>query len=173
MRWVAIAVAAALVGLLAYGLVSERQDISIDQAVVEGRRVDAPVATLPRLGEDREASLADFRGNVVLLNFWASWCDPCVEKLPLLERTHRSISDRDALVLGNNYKDITGDALAFARRYDLTFPNLRDPDGRFAEEYGSRAFPETFIIDRDGRVADRRRGPVDQAWIDEHLIPLL
>lgn len=173
MRWVAIAVAAALVGLLAYGLVSERQDTSIDQAVVEGRRVEAPVAALPRLGEDGTASLADFRGKVVLLNFWASWCKPCVKELPLLERTHRSISDRDALVLGVNYKDITDDALAFARRYDLTFPNVRDPDGRFAEEYGSRAFPETFIIDRDGRVADRRRGPVDQAWIDEHLIPLL
>lgn len=173
MRWVAIAVAAALVGLLAYGLVSERQDTSIDQAVTEGRRIEAPVAPLPRLGEAGEASLADFRGKVVLLNFWASWCKPCVKELPLLERTHRSISDRDALVLGINYKDITDDALSFARRYDLTFPNLRDADGRFAEEYGSRAFPETFIIDRDGRVADRRRGPVDQAWIDEHLIPLL
>ena len=173
MRWVAIAAAAALVGLLTYGLAAQRQDTSIDQAVVEGKRIDAPVRTLPRLGSSGEASLADYRGKVVLLNFWASWCKPCVDELPLLERTHRRIADRDAVVLGVNYKDITDDALGFARRYDLSFPSLRDPDGAFAEDYGSRAFPETFIIDREGRVADRRRGPVDQAWIEEHLDPLL
>lgn len=173
MRWVVIACAAALVGLLAYGLASQRQNTSIDEAVAAGERIDAPVATLPRLGADGRGSLEDYKGKVVVLNFWASWCPPCVEELPLLERTHKSIAARNATVLGVNYKDLTGDALGYVRKFDLTFPSLRDPDGRYAEQYGSRAFPETFIIDREGRVADRRRGPVDQRWLDEHLLPLL
>lgn len=173
MRWVAIAAAAALVGLLAYGLAAERADTSIDQAVAEGRKIDAPVADLARLGADGEASLEDYRGKVVLVNFWASWCKPCVDELPLLQDTHERMQRDGGLVLGVNYKDITDDALSFVDRFELTFPTLRDPDGRFAEAYGSRAFPETFIIDRDGKIADRRRGPVDQAWLDEHLEPLL
>jgi cytochrome c biogenesis protein CcmG, thiol:disulfide interchange protein DsbE len=173
MRWVAVVAAAALVGLLAYGLASQREDTSIDEAVTEGRRVDAPVLTLPKLGQAGQGSLADYRGEIVVLNFWASWCKPCVDELPLLERTHRKIARQDAMVLGVNYQDVTDDALTFARRYRLTYPSLRDADGRYAEEYGSRYMPETFIIDREGRVADRRRGPVDQEWLDEHLTPLL
>jgi cytochrome c biogenesis protein CcmG/thiol:disulfide interchange protein DsbE len=173
MRWVAVAVAAALVGLLTYGLASQGTDTSIDQAISEGKRISAPTADLARLGAGGNASLTDSRGKVVVLNFWASWCKPCRDELPLLEQTHKSIASKNAVVVGVNYKDITDDALTYVRKYGLTFQSLRDPDGRFAERYGSRAFPETFIIDRTGKVADRRRGPVDQAWLDEHLLPLL
>jgi len=173
MRWVVIATAAALVGLLTYGVAAQSTDTSIDEAVLEGERVDAPVRELARLGAGERASLADYRGKVVVLNFWASWCDPCVDELPLLERTHKRISRQDGLVLGVNYKDLSGKALGFVSKFGLTFPTLRDPDGRYAEDYSSRAFPETFVIDRQGRVAAKRRGPVDQAWLDETLPPLL
>jgi cytochrome c biogenesis protein CcmG/thiol:disulfide interchange protein DsbE len=173
MRWVVVAMAAALVGLLAYGLASQGTDTSIDQAISEGKRIEAPNADLARLGTSGSASLTDYRGKVVVLNFWASWCKPCRDELPLLERTHKSIAGKNAVVLGVNYKDISSDALGYVRKYGLTFESLRDPDGRFAERYGSRAFPETFIIDRTGKVADRRRGPVDRTWLDEHLLPLL
>jgi cytochrome c biogenesis protein CcmG/thiol:disulfide interchange protein DsbE len=168
-----IAAAAALVGLLAYGVAANRTDTSIDEAVQRGERIDAPRADLPRLGAEGEASLSDYRGQVVVLNFWASWCKPCVEELPLLQRTHERIAARQATVLGVNYQDVPEDALGFVRRFDLTFPSLRDRDGEYAEDYGSRAFPETFVIDRRGRIAARRRGPVDQAWLDETLPPLL
>jgi cytochrome c biogenesis protein CcmG, thiol:disulfide interchange protein DsbE len=172
-RWIVIVAAAGLVGLLAYGVASKRADRSIDEAVTRGERIEAPVASLPTLGATGEGSLEDYRGKVVLLNFWASWCDPCVEELPLLERTQKAISARGATVLGVNYKDVSEDALGFVKRFGLTYPSLRDRDGDYAERYSSRAFPETFVIDRRGRVADRRRGPVDQQWIDEHVLPLL
>ena len=116
-----------------------------------------------------ESSLADYKGKVVVLNFWASWCKPCTEELPLLERTHKAIAGRNATVLGANYQDVSDSALQFVRRFKLTYPSLRDRDGEYADRYGSRAFPETFVIDRRGRIAAQRRGPVDQEWLDETL----
>ena len=171
--WAVILAAALLVGLLAYGVASRRADTSIDEAIAKGERIDAPTARLPVLGKAGERSLADYRGKVVVLNFWASWCKPCTEELPLLEKTHRAIAGRDALVLGANYQDVSDSALGFVRRFKLTFPSLRDRDGEFADRYGSRAFPETFVVDRRGRIAAQRRGPVDQRWLDRALEPLL
>ena len=171
--WAVILAAALLVGLLAYGVASRRADTSIDDAIAAGKRVDAPTADLPLLGRPGEQSLADYEGQVVVLNFWASWCKPCTEELPLLERTHRAISGRNATVLGANYQDVSDSALQFVRRFKLSYPSLRDRDGEFADRYGSRAFPETFVIDRRGRIAAQRRGPVDQAWLDRTLAPLL
>jgi cytochrome c biogenesis protein CcmG/thiol:disulfide interchange protein DsbE len=171
--WAVILAAALLVGLLAYGVASRRADTSIDDAIAAGQRIDAPTARLPLLGEGGEGSLADYRGKVVVLNFWASWCKPCTEELPLLEKTHRAISGRDAMVLGANYQDVSDSALGFVRRFKLTYPSLRDKDGEFADRYGSRAFPETFVVDRRGRIAAQRRGPVDQKWLDRTLEPLL
>ena len=171
--WAVILTAALLVGLLAYGVASKRTDTSIDDATAAGKRIDAPTARLPVLGHEGESSLADYKGKVVVLNFWASWCKPCTEELPLLEKTHKAISGRDALVLGANYQDVSTSALGFVRRFKLTYPSLRDRDGEFADRYGSRAFPETFVVDRGGRIAATRRGPVDQKWLDETLPPLL
>jgi cytochrome c biogenesis protein CcmG/thiol:disulfide interchange protein DsbE len=172
-RWVVISIAALLVGLLSYGVAQQRTDTSIDSAVANGKRIAAPERSLARLGEEGKASLADYRGKVVVMNFWASWCPPCVDELPLLERTQKKIAAQNALVLGVNYKDLSQKALGFVTKFGLSYPILRDPDGKYAEDYSSRAFPETFVIDRQGRVAAKRRGPVDQAWLDETLPPLL
>jgi cytochrome c biogenesis protein CcmG/thiol:disulfide interchange protein DsbE len=172
-RWLVIAVAAALVGLMAYGVAKQSPDTSIDEAIAKGERIAAPERVLAELEGGGKGSLEDYRGKVVVMNFWASWCKPCVDELPLLQATHERIEGQRALVLGVNYKDLTKKALAFKAKFDLTFPVLRDPDGRYAEDYSSRAFPETFVIDRKGRVAAKRRGPVDQAWLDETLPPLL
>jgi cytochrome c biogenesis protein CcmG, thiol:disulfide interchange protein DsbE len=168
-----IAVAAALIALLAYGVAAQDQDNSIDEAVSRGERLEAPATALPLLGAPGERSLADYRGRVVVLNFWASWCPPCTEELPLLERTQRRIEGRGATVLGVNYKDIPEDALGFVRRYELSYPSLRDRDGEYAERYATLGFPETFVIDRRGRIAATRRGPVDRRWLERTLPPLL
>lgn len=168
-----IAAAAALVALLAYGVASQGTDSTIDDALKKGQRVAAPTASLPQLGGSGKASLGDYRGKVVVLNFWASWCPPCIDELPLLERTQRRLASRNATVLGVNYKDIPEDAQKFVDRFDLTYPSVRDRDGEFAKDYGARAFPETFVIDRRGRIAALLRGPLDQDWLDETLPPLL
>src|SRR4051812_29978393 len=190
MYWPVVVAAAALVGLLTYGVVSKGTDTTIDQALLDGKKVEAPAPTpagalldgkkveapatsLPLLGRGGSASLADYRGKVVVMNFWASWCPPCVKELPLLERTQRSLQRRGATVLGVNIQDATEDALRYVRRFDLTYPSVRDVDRKFARRFGTNQYPETFVVDRDGRITALRRGPVDRAWIKENVEPLL
>jgi cytochrome c biogenesis protein CcmG/thiol:disulfide interchange protein DsbE len=168
-----VTVAAALVAVLIYGVASQGTDTSIDDSLADGERVEAASTSLPRLGAAGEQSLADYRGKVVLVNFWASWCPPCKDELPLLERTQKRIEGQNATILGINHKDLPGDAAGVVKQYKLTYPNLRDRDGEYADEYGAAAFPETFVIDRQGRIAALKRGPVDQRWLDETLPPIL
>jgi cytochrome c biogenesis protein CcmG/thiol:disulfide interchange protein DsbE len=168
--------AAALVGLLSYGVAQRGEDRSIDAALARGERIDAPDESerLSVLGTPGKAeSLEDFRGKVVVLNFWASWCDPCVDELPLLERTHQRLTREDGTVVGVNLRDVSSDALGFVKRFGLTFPSLRDPDAELARAYGTASYPETFVLDRRGRIAAKRRGPVDREWLDRTLPPLL
>ncbi len=173
MRWVVIGVAALLVGLLTYGVASQGADSTIDSALQEGKRVPAPDASLPRLGTGGDGSVDDFRGKVVLVNFWASWCPPCTDELPLLQRTQRRMAAKGATVLGINTRDATEDALGFVRKFGLTFPSLRDGSGDFAERWGLTGYPESFLLDDDGRVAAAVHGPLTQDWIDTHVMPLV
>jgi cytochrome c biogenesis protein CcmG, thiol:disulfide interchange protein DsbE len=77
------------------------------------------------------------------------------------------------MVLGVDYKDVRENAQEFVTRFNLSYPHLRDRDGAYAEKYDSRAFPETFVIDRQGKIAAVRRGPVTREWLDATLPPLL
>jgi len=173
MRWLVVVVAALLVGLLAYGVASQGTDTTIDSALQEGKRVPAPEASLPVLGSRRDGSVKDYEGKVVLVNFWASWCPPCTKELPLLERTQRRMVEAGGTVLGINTRDNSEDALNFVRRFNLSFPSLRDGSGDFAERWGLTGYPESFLLDEDGRVAAARRGPITQQWVDAHVAPLL
>jgi cytochrome c biogenesis protein CcmG, thiol:disulfide interchange protein DsbE len=171
--WPVTLVAAALVALLTYGVASNGPDTSLDERLARGERVEAPVKELPVLGSDATGSLADHAGKVVVLNVWASWCEPCKTEMPLLQRTHERIASQGGLVLGIDMQDSTERALAFLREKDIDFTSLRDRDREYVREFGVNAYPETFLIDREGRIAAMRRGPVDRAWLDEHLRPLL
>ena len=171
--WPISLVAAALVALLAYGLTTQGTDTSIDQSLQEGKRVEAPVKDLPELGGSGTSSLAAQKGKVVVLNVWASWCPPCQSEMPLLQRTHEQIASEGGVVLGIDTQDSPDDAMAFLRKKNITFPSLRDRDREYGRDYGVSAYPETFLIDRKGRIAALRRGPVDQAWLDANLPGLL
>jgi cytochrome c biogenesis protein CcmG/thiol:disulfide interchange protein DsbE len=171
--WPITLAAAALIGLLAYGLASKGTDSSLDQAVADGTPVAAPVTALPRLGARGTGSLADFKGKPVLLNVWASWCDPCQEEMPLLEKAHRRMASAGGTVLGIDVQDDQQKALGFLREKGITFPSLRDRDRSYAHRFGVTGYPETFLIDGDGKVVGLRRGPVDQAWLDAHLPKVL
>jgi cytochrome c biogenesis protein CcmG, thiol:disulfide interchange protein DsbE len=172
--WAVILAAALLVGLLAYGVASRQDDRSIDEATARGERVEAPSRQLPVLGEQGgESSLADYKGKVVVLNVWASWCDPCREEVPLLQKTHEKIEPQGGLVLGLDTQDASNKALAFLKERDATFLSLRDRDRSYGREFGVTGYPETFIIDRKGRIAAMQRFPVTQEWLDTHLPKLL
>jgi cytochrome c biogenesis protein CcmG/thiol:disulfide interchange protein DsbE len=171
--WPVSLAAAALVALLTYGVASTGPDTSIDERLADGERVEAPVRQLPVLGSGATSSLGDHAGKVVVLNVWASWCEPCTTEMPLLQRTHERIAPRGGLVLGVDVQDVTESALAFLREKKIDFPSLRDRDREYTRDLGVSGYPETFLIDREGRIAALRRGPVDQAWLDENLPPLL
>jgi cytochrome c biogenesis protein CcmG, thiol:disulfide interchange protein DsbE len=168
-----ICVLGALVALLAYGLAQNEPDRGVDEALARGERKDAPALELPRLGGGGRAALADYRGQVVVLNFWASWCKPCRDESPLLQRWHRRIKALGGTVLGVDILDVTGQAQEFIDEYGLTYPMLKDKDGEGLERFGVVAYPETFVIDRQGRIAAVRRGPVDDDFMETSVTPLL
>jgi cytochrome c biogenesis protein CcmG/thiol:disulfide interchange protein DsbE len=97
-------------------------------------------------------SLAELRGTPLVLNFWASWCAPCREEGPLLERAWLRARGRGVLLLGLDMQDVTGDARDFARQLGITYLNVRDRGNDIARSYGVTGLPETFFISAGGRV---------------------
>ena len=108
----------------------------------------------------RQQELRDLRGQVVVLNFWASWCPPCVEEMPSLERLHQQLHPRGVLVLGISVDEDPAAYDNFLRSSNITFPNDRDPEKRIATLYGTFMYPETYIIDREGRLVRKIIGPL-------------
>lgn len=170
---IVIAVLGALLcGLLVYGIVARGEDRSLEAAISRGERPPAPDRELPRLVGEGTGSLAAYRGRVVFLNFWASWCQPCREEVPLLTRFQRSLGDRGT-VLGVTYKDDPGASRAFAAKYGVNYPSLRDSKLELAPEYGTRALPETFVIDARGRIVAVSRGTVSREFLERALAEAL
>lgn len=118
-------------------------------------------------------ALADFRGQVVLVTAWSSWCAPCREEVPVLVRAQDDLAPHGFRVLGLNVKDQRAAAQRFAQAHGATYPSVVDEDGVLAVEWGLRALPETFVVDRDGRIVAQRFGAVDQAWIESVVVPVV
>jgi len=160
----AVIAAIAFIALLAFGLVAKNgAQIAVGEP--------APDGAVETLDGTSEVSLADHRGKWILLNFWASWCEPCRTEAPAIEKFANE--NPDVVVIGMDTEDLSGDAQDFVREFDLTYEMLHDGDGERKDAYGIFALPETFLIDPNGDLALIQRGPVDEKFLNEQIKPLI
>ena len=120
----------------------------------------APAFTLRRLDGPGKVSLAAYRGKPVVLNFWASWCQPCKAEAAVLERDWTSYRNRGVVFLGVDYHDLSSDARRFVSAHALTFTMLQDGSGKVTGSYGISQVPETYVLNRQGRVVAHLAGPI-------------
>lgn len=120
---------------------------------------------------ERKVSLDQFRGQVVVLNFWATWCPPCQEELPSLMSMQERMRGRGVVVLGVSI-DVDGNAYhSFLREHGVNFLTVRDPEQKVAGLYGTSGWPESYIIDRQGILRRKIVGPID--WTQPDILQLL
>ena len=166
----AVTVVALLIGLLAWQVVRTDQGKALDAKVTQGRKPAAPVFELDKLDGSGAVSLADYRGKAVVINFWASWCAPCKDEAPGLESAWQRWRDQDVVVVGVDLQDFGTDAQRFVDRYGLTYPILRDKHNWTWGRYGLTGLPETWFVDRAGRlVGEHIEGPVSAEELDRNI----
>jgi len=173
---VAVAIATLLLALLVFGVTNQGENTSIDASIARGVLPSVPNANmaLPVLGSASASErLSELRGEVVVLNVFASWCAPCQAEAPVLEHAQLQIEHRDATVLGVTYLDTSTASQQFVHQWHLTYPVVRDVDGNFVHGLGTDGVPETFVIDREGRIAAVRRYQVNGRWLQQTLPRLL
>lgn len=154
----------AVVGLLAYGFTTDPR--KIPSTLIGSQAPDFEL----RLLDGTMVRLSDYRGRVVFLNFWASWCPPCRAEAPLLEFTWRQVKDRGVIFLGVNMQDTNEGARRFIEEFEITYPNGRDLQSRIAINYGVYGIPETFFIDREGRITYKHIGALGAETLGRKLV---
>ena len=158
---IALAGVAALLALLVWKVAFGNEDGAADE-LAEGKLVHAPAFTLDRLDRVGQLGVGDLKGKAVVVNFWASWCVPCRDEAPVLQKTYERYRDQGLVVLGVDVNDFRQDARRFMKRYGLTYPVVYDGKGSTVGKWGVRGFPETFFVDRTGKlVGERIEGAVD------------
>lgn len=168
------------IGLLFLGLmgllwVSLQPDVEPETAVTTGSAQMgqlAPDFSLPTLGGG-ETNLSDYTGQVVLVNFWATWCPPCKAEMPDINAYYEARQDDGLVVLAVNAQEDTATVSSFIEATGFSFPVLLDSDGRVEQQYQVRSFPMTFVIDRDGRVVYIHNGLISPDVLTAVLDPLL
>ena len=179
-RIAGLVAALAFVALLVYGLTSKAPNSTIDDSLSRGQAITPPGFDLARLSDGRESgaawqravadgrvSLDELRGTPLVLNFWASWCDPCRAEAKVLERGHKSADG--VLFLGLDAQDAREDARDFIDQFGLTFPHVRDPGNETQRAWGVTGLPETYFLAADGRVVGHVIGTVDDAQLRDGI----
>ena len=182
LRIAGVLAAVAFVALLAYGLTTKATNSTIDDALSRGESVAAPGFTLSSLAEGRDAgdawakaasdgdvSLSELRGTPLVLNFWASWCDPCRAEAKVLEKAWKQQSGSDVLFLGLDAQDAREDARDFISQFGLTFPHVRDPGNDTQRAWGVTGLPVTYFIAADGSVVGHVIGTVDDGQLRDGI----
>lgn len=167
-----IFIALAFVGLLTFGLVNK--GTSGPQVGDLAPQEPFDLLELERSGRQAEAvTLDDFRGQWVLVNFWASWCEPCKDESPALEDLQQRFGGEDFTVIGIATRDVSDDSRRFIRDFGLTYPQFRDRDGSVAHAWGTTGVPESFLIDPDGVLRVKQPGAVDEEMIEDLFVSVL
>jgi cytochrome c biogenesis protein CcmG, thiol:disulfide interchange protein DsbE len=135
---------------------------------VEEVPVDLPAGPLPPLGPGPQVDLAAYAGRPLLVNFWATWCGPCVEEMPVLRDAERRLGDQIAFI-GINVQDNEASALEFLAELDVTYDQARDPMAEYFTAVGGFGMPTTLLVDPDGRIVYRYTGAIEAAQLDALL----
>ena len=130
-------------------------------------RVEAPDFALPDM-DGKVHRLSDYRGQVVIVNFWATWCPPCRREMPSMQRAWLKIRDQGIMMLAVNVGETEDTVFEFSGEYPMDFPVLFDRDSAVSDAWPMRALPTTFVIDPQGRIAYRAVG--GREWDDERLL---
>jgi cytochrome c biogenesis protein CcmG/thiol:disulfide interchange protein DsbE len=166
-RWGQIVAYSFLFGflaLLAWGLVTRGS----------GPRSEGPAPDFTLFTFDgQEITLSDLRGQVVVINFWASWCPPCRDEAEYLEVTWRKYREQGVVFLGVDYVDTEKEALAYIEEFDITYPNGPDLRTRISHAYRIRGVPETFYVAKDGTLRGVKIGPVIPPELEQRIEELL
>ena len=165
----AVALVAALVALLGWQVFHTERPRGLVAAIKRGEMPAAPPLDLPALEGHGRIRLADLRGKAVVVNFWASWCEPCKEEAPMLERAWKDNRDRDVVVVGVNAQDFRSEARRFVERYGITYPIAHDGPGSSVGRYGLTGFPETYWVDRRGRLVAHVIGQFSERELETYI----
>lgn len=173
--------AIALVFLLVYGVLSKATDTTVDDGLSRAKATPAPGFELPVLQRgavepelqariapafaDGRLALDELRGKPVIVNFWASWCAPCREEAPVLEAGRAEAERLGAVLIGLDMQDVTSDARAFLRQYQVGYPIVRDRGNGVARRWGATGIPETYFVDRRGRIVAHVIGQISPAQL--------
>jgi cytochrome c biogenesis protein CcmG/thiol:disulfide interchange protein DsbE len=154
--------------MLAFGLTRKPGEV---RSAMIGR--PAPGFALPTIDGQRTLRFSDLRGQVVVVNFWASWCGDCITEHPALAAAWQRFRDQGVAMIGVVYEDPAAAAARFVRAHGVAWPEVLDPGDRTSIAYGVRGVPETFFIARDGRVAAQHSGPVSYDLLSREITRLL
>ena len=160
---ITLAVILPVIGILAYGFSRDPRYI---YTPLIGRQAPSFTVTL---FDGKKLSLADLRGKVVFLNFWASWCPPCRAEARDLESAWQRFKDEEIVFLGIDIQDTEEAALAYLKEFNVTYLNGRDASGKVAIDYGVWGIPETFFIDHEGRITYKHVGTLGTALVTAKL----
>jgi cytochrome c biogenesis protein CcmG/thiol:disulfide interchange protein DsbE len=168
----AVLLLAALIGLFARSLVNGSTTVTAE--LNDGQRPAAPNFTLPSLTGHGDVSLSSYRGKIVVLNFWASWCPPCKLEAPTFNEIQTRYGPRGVVVVGVDSQDFAGDARTFARDLHVNYPLVHDSSNDVTNRWGvTSGFPVTFVINRAGAVQKMFATQIDAPMLDAALAPLL
>jgi cytochrome c biogenesis protein CcmG, thiol:disulfide interchange protein DsbE len=163
-RHLAVGLLVALLALLGWGLQARAGG-----PVEEGVAPDFSLTTF----EGETITLSELRGQVVIINFWASWCPPCREEAAYLEATWRKYKDKGVIFIGVDYVDAEPNALAYIDEFDITYPNGPDLGQKIAKAYRIKGVPETFYVDKTGQLRGVHIGPLYAPTLDDKIDELL